>query len=142
MVSARTLAIIAAIAIAINSEISEGARILGIFPLHGKSHFIICEQLMKILAQKGHQVDVISHFPLKKPFPNYTDFSLYGSLPNIINNVSYSDFQTFSSSYLENLINLTGNKICELFKYPAINNIIKNPPKDPPYDLVIVEVTI
>lgn len=135
-----SLAII--IAVIINGEKSDGARILGIFPLHGKSHFIMCEQLMKTLAQKGHQVDVISHFPLKKPFPNYTDFSLEGTLPQIINNVSFAEMQSLASGNLAHLMDICGDKICELLQHPAINKIIKNPPKDPPYDLVIVEVIV
>ena len=128
------------IVIIVNSENSDGARILGIFPLHGKSHFIMCEQLMKILAEKGHQVDVISHFPLNKPFPNYNDLNIKGSLPPIINNISYTQLEDLTSTNLANFMDMCGDKICELFKHPVINNIIKKPPNDPPYDLVIVEV--
>ncbi|XP_033219242.1 UDP-glucuronosyltransferase 2B31-like [Belonocnema kinseyi] len=134
-----SLAIIVIVVI-INSEKSDGARILGIFPLHGKSHFVICEQLMKTLAQKGHQVDVISHFPLKKPVPNYKDYSLEGTLPQIINNISFVEIQSISSGNLAHFMDICGDKICELLKHPTLNNIIKNPPKDPPYDLVIVEI--
>lgn len=128
------------IAIAINCETSEGARILGIFPLQGISHFLMCDRLMKILAERGHQVDVISHFPLKVPFPNYNDFSLEGSLYPITNNVNYSDIRMFSTTSLKYLLFYSGDKICELFKHPILENVIKNPSNDPPYDLVIIEV--
>lgn len=134
------LILIVIAAVSMNSGTSDGARILGVFPLHGKSHFILCEMLMKTLAKNGHQVDVISHFPLKKPFPNYNDFSLQGSLPNIINNVSHNDVQGFASGSLTHFMDTAGDKICDLLDHPSINNIIKNPPKNPPYDLVIVEI--
>lgn len=139
MASLYSFTVIAIIAIVTNSG-TNGARILGIFPLNGKSHFVMCEQLMKNLAKKGHRVDVISHFPLKRPFPNYNDFSVEGTLPNAQNNVTYEKFQSFTGFSLKEFMDLTGNEICKLMKHPVINNIIKNPPNHPPYDLVIVEV--
>lgn len=54
-------------------------RILGLFPHLGKSHFDVFEPLLKELAIKGHNVTVVSHFPLKTPLKNYEDISLnYG----------------------------------------------------------------
>ena len=52
---------------------AHGAKILGIFPLPGKSHFIISSALLKELANRGHQVTVFSPFPEKSPIPNYTN---------------------------------------------------------------------
>ncbi|XP_051166485.1 UDP-glucosyltransferase 2-like isoform X2 [Leptopilina boulardi] len=124
----------------INCKINDGARILGIFPLQGSSHFVMCERLMKLLAKNGHQVDVISHFPLKEPFPNYKDFSLNGTLHPIVNNVNYSDIHLFSTKSLKNLLLYAGDKVCELLKHPILENFIKNPPNHPPYDLVIIEI--
>lgn len=123
-----------------NSEISDGYRILGLFPLHGKSHFVMCEQLMKTLARKGHHVDVVSHFPLKESIPNYHDLSIKGSLHNVVNNVTFEQFTKFGPGGFNEFIDMAGNQICKLLSHPVISNIIKNPPKDPPYDLVIVEV--
>lgn len=50
-------------------DFTEGYRILGVFPLPQKSHFIMYEKLMKGLAEKGHTVDVVSHFPQKEIKP-------------------------------------------------------------------------
>jgi glucuronosyltransferase len=50
----------------------QGARILGLFPMPGKSHYIVSEALMKGLASRGHHVTVFSPFPEKSPLPNYT----------------------------------------------------------------------
>nr|QPA18387.1 UDP-gluconosyltransferase [Trialeurodes vaporariorum] len=36
---------------------------------------------MKGLAEKGHTVHVLSHYPLETPVKNYTDFSMAGSIP-------------------------------------------------------------
>ncbi|XP_062549714.1 UDP-glycosyltransferase UGT5-like [Armigeres subalbatus] len=55
---------------------SEGARILGVLPPGGKSHFYIGAGYMKALAEAGHDVTVISSFPLKNPPKNYRDIEL------------------------------------------------------------------
>ena len=47
----------------------EGAKILGLFNVNGRSHFIMFESLLKGLAARGHQVYVVGHFPLKNPMP-------------------------------------------------------------------------
>lgn len=128
---------------AMKSEFCDGARILGIFPLSGRSHFTVGEQLMKILAKNGHQVDMISHYPQKKPVSNYNDLSLRGSITDWTNNMNYDRLQVLSTtSIIPEITNNTGDKLCKLLQHPILNNIIKNPPSDPPYDLVIVEVII
>lgn len=53
----------------------ESANILGLFPLPGKSHFVMFEALLKKLADKGHNVDVATHFPMENPPPRYFSFS-------------------------------------------------------------------
>nr|CAD7203160.1 unnamed protein product [Timema douglasi] len=60
---------------------SQGARILGLFPVPARSHIIVFEPLMKELAARGHQVTVVSAFPLDKPMENYTDIKL--DMPDI-----------------------------------------------------------
>lgn len=120
---------------------ADGARILGLFPLNAKSHFVMFQQVMRGLADKGHQVDVLSVFPQKKPYPNYTDLSLAGSVPVIVNNMSYEMVQNFISTSEKFFIDNTGNQVCDQMDLPQIQKLIKTPPNDPPYDLVIVEVS-
>ncbi|XP_066581163.1 UDP-glucosyltransferase 2-like [Prorops nasuta] len=120
-----------------------GYRILGIFPYQGRSHFIMFEHLMKGLARKGHQADVVSPFPLKKPYPNYTDLvvlPIYG--PSLHNNFTYKMMKKLIGDDFTYAISIyAGNAICDgVFAKPEIQNLAKNPPKDPPYDLVIIEV--
>lgn len=54
----------------------DGYKILGLFPHPGKSHFDVFKPLLKELALKGHEVTVVSHFPLEKPIKNYVDINL------------------------------------------------------------------
>lgn len=58
--------------------INESYKILGIFHTHSKSHYIAGGALMKGLAEKGHDVTVISPFPQEKPLKNFHDVTVLG----------------------------------------------------------------
>ena len=123
------------------SQSINGLRILALYPLHGKSHFVMCERLTKVLAEKGHQVDVYSHFPLKKPIPNYNDFSLEGTIPAIVNNMTYDYFQQFQDINLKVMMEQVANPVCELMNVPVFQQLLEKLKKEQPYDLVIIEVS-
>lgn len=96
---------------------------------------------MKALAERGHQVDVYSHFPLKNPVSNYTDFSLAGSLPILANNISYETFiHGIRTVSMSQLLDFGGPPTCDILNLPIFQNLVNNPPKDPAYDLVVTEV--
>lgn len=108
--------------------------------MHSKSHYVICERVIKALALKGHQVDAYSHFPSSKPIPNFKDFSLAGSLPDLKNNVSYERTLEGRKFKVGAFMNSVGTNLCQIMSKPMFQELLKNPPQDPPYDLVIVEV--
>lgn len=70
--------ILSLISLIVLLKITECARILGIFPTSGRSHYILGSSLMKGLAEKGHDVTVISPYPEKDPPKNgsYVDITL------------------------------------------------------------------
>nr|AEW43139.1 UDP-glycosyltransferase UGT46A3 [Helicoverpa armigera] len=72
----RTLAIIFLAIFAVHNV--QPARILGLFPHTGKSHQMVFDPLLKALAERGHDVTVVSFFPIKDPPANYTTVSLEG----------------------------------------------------------------
>ncbi|XP_076761112.1 uncharacterized protein LOC143429385 [Xylocopa sonorina] len=118
-----------------------GYRILGVFPFNGKSHFIMFEKLMKTLAKKGHQVDVISAFPLNKPYPNYTDIIVFTPEKAFLNSITYEDmFYVMAAVPIYAIGSIAGNAICENLNNTKLQELIRNPPQDPPYDLIIMEV--
>lgn len=123
---------------------SEAYRILGVFTFNGKSHFVMYEALMKELAARGHQVDVIGHHPLKKPLQNYTDIiDLSGTTPSMVNNMTLEFGMTAlkEDSIVMEIVTRFGGELCDLMDQPQFRKFIKNPPNDPPYDLVIVAVS-
>jgi glucuronosyltransferase len=71
---------------------AHGAKILGIFPLPGKSHFIVSSALLKELANRGHQVTVYSPFPEKSPIPNYTNIDTGLSRDDFLNTTGTADY--------------------------------------------------
>lgn len=59
--------------------ISFGYRILGVFPVPAKSHYSIGHGLMKGLAERGHDVTMISPLKANKPIENYTEVFIENS---------------------------------------------------------------
>lgn len=117
-------------------------RILGIFPLNSKSHFTVFEGLMKSLADRGHQVDVVSSFPLKQSYDNYHDIiQLPQTSSSLTNNVTYVDIHKKIGTVLGMVKTERGNDVCQALGNSDLMKIIKNPPKDVPYDVVITEVS-
>ncbi|XP_058799318.1 UDP-glycosyltransferase UGT5-like [Phymastichus coffea] len=51
-------------------------NILAMIPCNGKRHFYVAEVLFEELAQRGHNVTLLGHYPKKKPIPNYHDISM------------------------------------------------------------------
>lgn len=59
--------------ILLGADHSESYKFLAILHFSSKSHFIVGSALVRGLIEKGHDVTVISPFPLKKPMKNYHD---------------------------------------------------------------------
>lgn len=51
-------------------------RILGLFPHPGQSHFHFFHPILRGLADAGHDVSVVSHFPDKHAPANYKNLRL------------------------------------------------------------------
>ncbi|XP_025153230.1 UDP-glucuronosyltransferase 2A3 isoform X2 [Harpegnathos saltator] len=99
------------------------------------------EALMKGIASKGHQVDVISTYPLKKPYPNYNDIVKLRPSMQLVNNMTFEMMhQIISVNIAHAVATLGGNDVCNHLSKPEILNLIRNPPKDPPYDAVLIEL--
>jgi glucuronosyltransferase len=98
---------------------------------------------MRNLAKQGHQVDVYSHFPLREPLPNYTDYSLEGLTGVLSNNISYAPLHGMTNLVtMKLMMSLYGEPICDLMNLPVLQKLIHDPPNDPGYDLVIIEVSV
>lgn len=66
----RLIAVVVACVLACGGET---ARILGVFPYPSRSHMTVYSALTTELARRGHELVVVSPYPLSKPMANYTD---------------------------------------------------------------------
>ncbi|XP_022123901.2 UDP-glycosyltransferase UGT5 isoform X1 [Pieris rapae] len=126
----------------------DGARILGLFPHTGRSHFKFFEPLLKTLAERGHEVTVASYFPHENPPSNYKDVSFKGIAEvgletfNVesVENESFHHRIPFIGDVLKqvNILHLFGDLAVDLCEktiswQPLVDSLKKS------YDLVIVE---
>lgn len=55
---------------------TESLKVVSILPFGSNSHFVIGQSITKSLLKAGHEVTVLSPYPLKKPLANYHDIDL------------------------------------------------------------------
>ena len=114
-------------------------RILGVFAINVKSHFLVFDRLMLHLAEKGHRIDIASFYSPSKKVPNYQHVIKFkGKQGNPTNNLTLNLVETID--VLEFVATIAGNELCEELGNPQILKLVRNPPIDPPYDLLITEV--
>lgn len=61
----------------------DSAKILGVFPFGGKSHYAIGEATLKALVEAGHEVTMISVFEPKQPIQNYKQIKIRNSMDDL-----------------------------------------------------------
>ncbi|KAJ8924523.1 hypothetical protein NQ315_007321 [Exocentrus adspersus] len=112
-------------------------KILGIYSHPGKSHQVLGEVILKKLAERGHNITMVSAYPLKTPVENYKDVFLDGFLEDINADGSIylemekHDLQNFMGTY--ELIRRFTNKT---FAHPAMQSLIKSGDK---FDLIVMD---
>nr|XP_008191746.2 PREDICTED: UDP-glucuronosyltransferase 2B15-like [Tribolium castaneum] len=116
---------------------THSANILGILPYPGKSHSILFETLLKRLAEKGHEVDYVTFFPSRNFTQRYNELSLYGVVPNYVNNVSIDQLQNQSLyQAVKFMTRIAGaDAFSTIMKTPVLQNLRNTTNK---YDLIIV----
>jgi glucuronosyltransferase len=65
-------------------QLSTGAKVLGIFPFQSKSHFTVASALMRELANRGHELTVISHNLQTEKIANYTEVPVKTTLMDVM----------------------------------------------------------
>lgn len=70
-------------------------KILGIFPHPGKSHFYFFHPILRELAERGHDVTVLSPFPDKNPPKGYHDLKLPADLVQNSVDIKVSNYNLY-----------------------------------------------
>lgn len=68
--------LVVALTLSLYVENSLAFKVLGILPFASKSHHSIGSSILKSLTEVGHEVTVISAFPLKTKEKNYHDIKV------------------------------------------------------------------
>lgn len=120
---------------------SQGYNILVIYEIILPSHFKLFSNLFKTLADKGHNVTVISFFPQSESIANYRDLNLGGKngLPLLrianLNEIKSPRLEMYTTA---NLVAELAEKSCEaLFNSSNLYEFLK---ENNSYDLIIREV--
>ncbi|XP_044750032.1 UDP-glycosyltransferase UGT5-like isoform X4 [Coccinella septempunctata] len=120
---------------------SECLSVLGVFPINIKSHFHVFQSLMKEMSRRGHDVTVVSHYPLEEPLPRYRDVSLKGILPLFVETVDVEALYNYNRKDMyiaPTELSQWGQAICESTYFSGRLNEILN--TTIPYDLIVVEM--
>lgn len=116
------------------------ARILGVFPHHGYSHHMVFLPYLWALADRGHDVHIISNFD--SSHPKITDISIKGSMPMSNNNITFPAPESWTygfSGMWSDMLELYGlAKTTEgLFNVPAVRRLVDD--QSVAFDLIIAE---
>lgn len=116
-------------------EITSAARILFLFPSPSKSHLLVVQGLSTTLAERGHDVTVVSPFLLSKPMKNYRDIQSPISdddeelKSDMVKNPSHSILTRFPK-----LISIVEEMALKMMDMPEYKRILR----EEKFDLVVV----
>lgn len=115
-------------------------KILGIFPHNGKSHFFVFRRLLLALAEKGHEITIISYFPEKNPPRGYREIILDKPLYPVTEAVDVAAFGVPRLNKYKEILELAheGRYACEYgLSAEPVQQLIKS--KDEKFDIIITE---
>lgn len=116
------------------------ANILGVFPINGRSHWVVYESVMKALAARGHNVTVITSFPQKTPVPNMTEIDVSAAFPSAVNAIGIDMVLKYLANLFTNQWFIADHqlKLCrEGQKLPQVQALLKS---DIKFDAVFTEI--
>ncbi|KAK9881654.1 hypothetical protein WA026_017172 [Henosepilachna vigintioctopunctata] len=114
----------------------ECAKILGVFYVPTRSHYIASSTLMKVLAERGHEVTVMSPFKEPQPPENYTEIYLDGLLRGSKSrSVNYfKEHEPFKMAW--SYSSLSTSFLNRTMSHPKFQKLLK---QNSTFDVVIVE---
>lgn len=120
---------------------TEQSNILGLFPHFGYSHFKVYSPILTALAERGHNVTVVTYIKNSEPQPNYDELILEGrSGTDVFSLEDHIPSRSLWTLFMEfYILHVEGQMACEVFyKSPFIEEIIRRHSVTP-YDMVIME---
>uniref|UniRef100_A0A1Y9H2G3 UDP-glucuronosyltransferase n=1 Tax=Anopheles dirus TaxID=7168 RepID=A0A1Y9H2G3_9DIPT len=131
-----TLAVCLCLALVVTH--AESAKILSIFPTMSKSHWIVGSTLMKHMAAEGHEVTVISPFPMKNAPPTYRHVGIEHT--RMLEDMMDKAFERIDDSIVQKMLKL------QHFVNAIVNTTLTSPEvqallhSDETFDLLVLEI--
>ncbi|XP_049762257.1 UDP-glucosyltransferase 2-like [Schistocerca cancellata] len=124
--------------VALASAATEAANILAVTSFPGPSHFVMFRRLFKELVSRGHNLTVVSYFPLKSPLENYTDISLEGNFGDPRDNLTMGVINIIRTPFFGPfLMKYVVRHLCaEVYDLPQVKRLATSGSR---FDLVISE---
>lgn len=129
----------------------DGARVLAVFPYNGHSHFVMVKPLMIALSERGHDVTMISPFPLRGSGDgqgpgggtgSYVDVDVSDVLPPVISQMNVTkDFGPIDPVTGLRKLCLMNHQVCEAtFEHPRVRALIgRRSDRGETFDVVFTE---
>uniref|UniRef100_A0A1B0GEE6 Uncharacterized protein n=1 Tax=Glossina morsitans morsitans TaxID=37546 RepID=A0A1B0GEE6_GLOMM len=117
----------------------KGYKFLGVLHFASKSHYIVGSSLLKALANKGHEVTVVTSFTEQKPIKNYNEIPLKSVL-KIMDKKTDELLETNKNSLLTNIVSFhqTGLRLTDIvLNDPNVQSLMTS---NQTFDAVICEV--
>ncbi|CAG9767022.1 unnamed protein product [Ceutorhynchus assimilis] len=117
------------------------ANILVVSEIGSVSHMSIMKNLAKNLAEKGHNIDMVSQFPLEKPLERYTDINIANISIIVTNQFTLNEMKLLTTkTTIMAMIEKVSLSACKsAFENPKLQQL-KNTKKK--YDLLIAELFV
>ncbi|CAG9767021.1 unnamed protein product [Ceutorhynchus assimilis] len=114
------------------------ANILVISDIGIVSHTVMLKKIAKDLAEKGHNIDMVSHFPLEKPLERYIDINISNESTILTNQLTINQMKSMTTkTKIMSIMEKVGLPACKLvFENPKLQQLKKTKKK---YDLLIAE---
>ncbi|CAO1335642.1 unnamed protein product [Diamesa hyperborea] len=121
-------------------NLSENAKILGIFPTPSISHQVVFRALMKDLSERGHQLTILTTDPSKTKNPNVTVIDFHDCYKELkhLSFVEFKETKQDQSSLMMTLNQIYMSIMEDHLNHPEVKKLLQN--KDTiKFDLVILE---
>nr|CAD7597665.1 unnamed protein product [Timema genevievae] len=122
---------------------THAARILGVFPVTSTSHQIVFRAVMKELAHRGHEIVVITPYPMRDPsIKNYTEIDVSFMKKEWKNRFNFVAGRSSKETPQEMMTNLFdfGGHLCEMMlSHPEVAELISTEKTDQHFDLVFMQ---
>jgi len=121
---------------------SDGARILATVATHSYSHQVAFRSIWKALAERGHDVVLLTTDPMKEDIKNLRQIDLSSSY-EVMNSYNFSTFVSKNTSnnfwgFMKNAVVSMGEAIRHQLQHPEVQTLIHN--KSEQFDLIMTEV--